>query len=253
MFIVWRKRPVKGKGGGPFLTEARTPSGDRHPWKPLRCNHSGVGRVAWTPLVMTSSRPGFARDSQPRQKILQRFPTIRTCCIADSFCRAAWWFEVDLAMTGWVEAGIEPMSLLLARDKPAMMTKLREVVPRPTQSGLHEFTALKEAREKEAKEWLDDWFAENRRKTEEYQARQRAEAEQNSRRQAEDFASAFMGGFDDTSCFAVLGLRPDATAELIQARYRELAKTHHPDRGGDPAEFNRIKEARDRAMRLRAG
>lgn len=30
---------------------------------------------------------------------------------------------------------------------------------------------------------------------------------------------------------------------LVDARYRELVKQHHPDRGGDPAAFNRITDA----------
>ncbi len=39
---------------------------------------------------------------------------------------------------------------------------------------------------------------------------------------------------------AVLGLPPDATHQQIKRRYRELAKKHHPDRGGDPREMQRI-------------
>jgi DnaJ-domain-containing protein 1 len=58
-------------------------------------------------------------------------------------------------------------------------------------------------------------------------------------------------GTPTEDCFVVLGLRSGATAEMIQARYRELAKQHHPDKGGESAEFNRIKDARDRAMRFR--
>jgi DnaJ-domain-containing protein 1 len=38
----------------------------------------------------------------------------------------------------------------------------------------------------------------------------------------------------------VLGLPPDATNQQIKRRYRELAKKHHPDRGGDPREMQRI-------------
>lgn len=38
----------------------------------------------------------------------------------------------------------------------------------------------------------------------------------------------------------VLGLPPDATRQQIKRRYRELAKQHHPDRGGDEREMQRI-------------
>lgn len=43
--------------------------------------------------------------------------------------------------------------------------------------------------------------------------------------------------------FQILGLQPPVTVGAAKARYRELVKTHHPDRGGDPATFRRIQEA----------
>ena len=45
------------------------------------------------------------------------------------------------------------------------------------------------------------------------------------------------------AALSVLGLvRPVRWVEARQ-RWRSLARTHHPDRGGDPAEFRRIREA----------
>jgi hypothetical protein len=41
----------------------------------------------------------------------------------------------------------------------------------------------------------------------------------------------------------VMGVRPDATADEIRRRYRQLARTCHPDRGGDPREFVRLQQA----------
>jgi DnaJ-domain-containing protein 1 len=38
----------------------------------------------------------------------------------------------------------------------------------------------------------------------------------------------------------VLGLPPNATPQQIKRRYRALAKRHHPDRGGDQREMQRI-------------
>jgi hypothetical protein len=37
--------------------------------------------------------------------------------------------------------------------------------------------------------------------------------------------------------------------EMIESRYRDLAKTHHPDKGGDSAKFAEIHTAREIALR----
>lgn len=41
----------------------------------------------------------------------------------------------------------------------------------------------------------------------------------------------------------VLGVRPDASVEEIKKAYREKARIHHPDKGGDPEEFKKISAA----------
>lgn len=43
--------------------------------------------------------------------------------------------------------------------------------------------------------------------------------------------------------YEVLGVPKDATADEIKKAYRKLAAKHHPDRGGDKEEFQRIQEA----------
>lgn len=43
--------------------------------------------------------------------------------------------------------------------------------------------------------------------------------------------------------FAVLGLDDTASAEDAKLAYLRLAKAHHPDKGGDPAHFQRLTEA----------
>jgi curved DNA-binding protein CbpA len=48
---------------------------------------------------------------------------------------------------------------------------------------------------------------------------------------------------------AVLGLPPNATSQQIKRRYRALAKRHHPDRGGDPRQMQRIIAAYDFLMK----
>ena len=48
--------------------------------------------------------------------------------------------------------------------------------------------------------------------------------------------------------FATLGLGRDASGDDIRAARRRLAKAHHPDQGGDPADMQRINEAADAAL-----
>lgn len=46
-----------------------------------------------------------------------------------------------------------------------------------------------------------------------------------------------------TDYYQILGVDRSATAEEIKQAYRKLAMKHHPDRGGDATEFQRIQEA----------
>jgi DnaJ domain len=258
VFIVWRQRPVKGKGGGPFLIRDADFLEHLTCWMPLRCEHRGDGRVAHTPLVMTSSRTVFAADAQPRQKLLVRFPTIRSCCIADRFARAAWWYRVNLVISSWDEGDRNaPLVKDFSRDGPDMLRKLRSVVPRPSARGEDEFTTYrlgKEAEHEIKKKAERDWWWSHGpgRDQREAETRARQQAEEDRRRQ-EDRIRDLLRGLDDPTCFAVLGLGPDATIDQVKGRYRDLAKRHHPDRGGDAAEFRRIVAAYDEACDLLAG
>jgi DnaJ-class molecular chaperone len=49
-----------------------------------------------------------------------------------------------------------------------------------------------------------------------------------------------------------LGLPADASPGEVKGRWRELAMKHHPDRGGDPATFDRLRKAYDLAMVMAA-
>lgn len=48
---------------------------------------------------------------------------------------------------------------------------------------------------------------------------------------------------------AVLGLPPNAKPSQIKRRYRSLAKRHHPDRGGDQRQMQRIIAAYEFLMK----
>jgi DnaJ-domain-containing protein 1 len=52
---------------------------------------------------------------------------------------------------------------------------------------------------------------------------------------------------------AVLGLPPNATRQQIKRRYRVLAKQHHPDRGGDQRQMQRIIAAYEFLMKDQTG
>ncbi len=43
--------------------------------------------------------------------------------------------------------------------------------------------------------------------------------------------------------YSILGVSPDASIEAIKKNYRLLAMKHHPDKGGNGDEFDRIKKA----------
>ena len=48
--------------------------------------------------------------------------------------------------------------------------------------------------------------------------------------------------------FSALGLSPEATVDEIKEAWRGLASIHHPDRGGDAAEFHRLRQAYQQAL-----
>lgn len=51
-----------------------------------------------------------------------------------------------------------------------------------------------------------------------------------------------------SKAFAILGLPETATPEEVKAKWRELCMIHHPDRGGNPCDFNEIRKAYKIAM-----
>jgi hypothetical protein len=60
-------------------------------------------------------------------------------------------------------------------------------------------------------------------------------------------------GADLTEAFAILGVPTDADPDALRAAYRERVKDCHPDQGGDPAEFARVRRAYERATSTTVG
>ena len=48
---------------------------------------------------------------------------------------------------------------------------------------------------------------------------------------------------DNTGLYTALGVDKNADFNTIKKAYHKLARTHHPDRGGDKAKFQEIQEA----------
>ncbi len=54
---------------------------------------------------------------------------------------------------------------------------------------------------------------------------------------------------DGNHARALLGVPPHATQDQIRRAFRAAARTVHPDRGGEPASFRRLIEARTQLLR----
>lgn len=67
-----------------------------------------------------------------------------------------------------------------------------------------------------------------------------------------EFAAARLPSGDDeegvvatAAPHEVLEVAPDASDAVVEAAYRQKMKSAHPDQGGDTAQFERVKDARD--------
>lgn len=58
---------------------------------------------------------------------------------------------------------------------------------------------------------------------------------------------------EPTKEYKILGLESDATDAEIKKRYRDLVKQNHPDAGGDPKDFMKIRKAYTTIMEARNG
>lgn len=60
--------------------------------------------------------------------------------------------------------------------------------------------------------------------------------------------TALLLGAGDDIWYLVLGVDANATADDVRNAFRALAKIHHPQNGGDAADFRRLRKAYDDAM-----
>jgi hypothetical protein len=64
------------------------------------------------------------------------------------------------------------------------------------------------------------------------------------------FSKARIDAYERQPCLVTLGLEAGATLAQVKEAFRDLALQHHPDRGGDPAAFHKIREAYGEALML---
>lgn len=76
----------------------------------------------------------------------------------------------------------------------------------------------------------------------------------------DQWASSFGHSFENSEsvkaifgmdAYTTLGLTPSASDREIQLAYRRLARVHHPDKGGNQVEFQKITDAYNMVKSLR--
>ena len=143
-------------------------------------------------------------------------PTIRECCITDAkhsgFALAAWWWEVDQRFSDLKQTGLPDQDLAdqLVEQLPIIADILKQRVPKPSEA--------------------------HRRVYLEY----REEVGLTQRRLKRVYSPL---------CFEMLGLRWPCTKDELLKRWRELARTHHPDHGGTPEVFTNYSLTYKKALK----
>lgn len=62
----------------------------------------------------------------------------------------------------------------------------------------------------------------------------------------------WLSALEDQNPYRVLGVSPHDTTDFIRERYRELARSAHPDRGGSQARMQALNAAYERILEHRA-
>ena len=178
------------------------------------CPHRGKRPpVILTPVLMTYQEGSSVR--QPHQKRKPRYrevwrpgPSIRKCCLGNPQAQAAWWWEVRQRFADLTKDDIE--------DNP--------ILTRDILNNQALFEAFLETKiPKPSKKELNGYAA-----------------HREGPRRVKVKLPTFI---------KILGMTKwPCTEEELKSVWKKQALRHHPDRGGNPQEFIRIKAAYDRAI-----
>jgi hypothetical protein len=139
MFIVWKRRPI---------TSPRPEEASRRHDHHAACPHPAEGeRWALVPSLVRSRRVGGC----PRQEHVARLPSIRSCCVADPIARAAWWASIERELASWRSlVGTDCDAGWFDEDlAAAVVARLAETVPAPTEAERRAYRARRAERERE--------------------------------------------------------------------------------------------------------
>jgi hypothetical protein len=142
MFVVWRRNVIRSRG-----PETASRRHDHH----AMCSHTGEeDRVVLVPVLVRSRRV----DGKPRQEFVERFPSIRSCCIADPIARAAWWDALEGRFAWYREiVTTDCSSPWFSEDAAAeVIARLAEKVPLPTEEEREAFRRRRDERERQLDE-----------------------------------------------------------------------------------------------------
>jgi hypothetical protein len=112
---------------------------------------------------------------------------------------------------------------------------------------LHRLAEEGRRREEDRRREEEQRREEQRREEQRRQQEREQERRREERRRQEDERRR-RAATPPCGCWKVLGLPASATLEQVKARFRELAKAHHPDRGGDNGVFVQVQRAFEEAQ-----
>jgi len=193
------------------------------------CQH-GMPTVRVTPQVLEAYR----ESGKPKHRVVWTGSSFRLCCVELPQQRIGWWRNVMASVE--YKCG----SAVTTPAWAAVLAKIAQTIPRPTAD---EDSVYDEG-------WMDHTF-ERQRAAETWDAYARRvwhEAVQNCRtgKPKVKWTWVNIGGSPPSSMLdpcTVLGLPADFTSTQLKDAYRRAAREHHPDRGGDAAQFRKITDA----------
>lgn len=188
------------------------------------CSRSHLKRrYSLIPFVVRSERI----DGRPRQVHVARLPAIRTCCMGDEREWDDWWQRVQEVLRG-----LQRRKDITGAFRKEVLHKLKAKVPKPRKKRTKRRSGPRRRSWSAWDSFSWQWFFHD-----EWSRRWRDPGE---------------GGVARVSSLAshlqVLGLTWPCTVDQVKGSFRALAKKHHPDMGGDAANFRKVYEAYERVL-----